>query len=158
MTRAPAIEVAGLSICGRLASLHRASFGLDAWDEDAFARLLEGPCTAALIARDDGAQAAGACGFVLVRATLDEAEILTLSVLPERRREGIASRLVGEAARLVATSGARVVFLEVAVDNTAARELYRAAGFNQVGVRRGYYERRGRAPCDALLLRLDLDP
>jgi ribosomal-protein-alanine N-acetyltransferase len=32
-----------------------------------------------------------------------------------------------------------MMFLEVAADNTAARALYAAAGYQQVGQRRGYY-------------------
>jgi ribosomal-protein-alanine N-acetyltransferase len=47
------------------------------------------------------------------------------------------------------------LFLEVRPTNEVGRRLYTGYGFNQVGVRRGYYPaRRGRE--DALVLALDL--
>ena len=44
-----------------------------------------------------------------------------------------------------------MAFLEVAEDNAAARALYRAAGWNETGRRRGYYPRPGGA-LDAITL------
>jgi [ribosomal protein S18]-alanine N-acetyltransferase len=57
--------------------------------------------------------------------------------------------LVTEAVR----RGAREAFLEVRVDNTAARSLYRGEGFEEVGLRRGYYD-GGRV--DAVTMRKNL--
>ena len=48
------------------------------------------------------------------------------------------------------------VHLEVAVDNGAALALYRRSGFEQVGRRRGYYDRGG-VSVDALVLRRALN-
>jgi ribosomal-protein-alanine N-acetyltransferase len=49
--------------------------------------------------------------------------------------------------------GARTLFLEVAQDNSAARGLYAAHGFVQIGRRANYYRRRS-GLVDALVLRL----
>jgi ribosomal-protein-alanine N-acetyltransferase len=57
--------------------------------------------------------------------------------------------LLAEAVR----RGAREAFLEVRVDNAAARALYRREGFEDVGVRRGYYD-AGRV--DAVTMRKEL--
>jgi ribosomal-protein-alanine N-acetyltransferase len=57
--------------------------------------------------------------------------------------------LLGEARR----RGAVEAFLEVRVDNEAARALYARAGFAQVGLRRGYYD-GGRV--DAVVMRREL--
>ena len=54
----------------------------------------------------------------------------------------------GRAARVV-------VFLEVRVDNPAARALYDSEGFEQIGLRRGYYD-GGRV--DAVTMRRMIDP
>jgi len=56
-----------------------------------------------------------------------------------------------------AAGGAKAVFLEVAADNAAALALYQEAGFETVGVRRGYYPRPGGGAADALNLRLALN-
>jgi ribosomal-protein-alanine N-acetyltransferase len=61
----------------------------------------------------------------------------------------LLAALVDEARR----RGARALFLEVADDNTAARRLYAARGFVQVGRRANYY-RRAAGLVDALVLRL----
>ncbi len=54
-----------------------------------------------------------------------------------QRRQGVASRLLGEF--LSDVTGA--VYLEVRESNEAARALYRRWGFSEEGVRRGYYHR-----------------
>ncbi|MFC0634059.1 ribosomal protein S18-alanine N-acetyltransferase [Brevundimonas balnearis] len=128
-----------------LARLHARAFA-DPWPEDAFAQLLAQPTTRVHAAPH---------GFILTRLTVDEAEILTLAVDPERRRAGIGRGLIDEAAAALAAEGATRLFLEVAVDNVAARALYAATGFAEAGVRRGYYARPGGA-IDALVLSREL--
>ena len=48
-----------------------------------------------------------------------------------------------------------MVLLEVRAENTAAQSLYEKAGFERIGIRRGYYRPGG---TDALVLRLRLRP
>ncbi len=67
------------------------------------------------------------------------AEILTVGVIPVARRVGVARRLVAALLAEAIRRGATECFLEVRVDNPAARELYRSEGFVDVGLRRGYY-------------------
>jgi [ribosomal protein S18]-alanine N-acetyltransferase len=88
-------------------------------------------------------EAAG--GMVLARVAADEAEILTLAVLPQQRRRGLARALLERAMQAAAERGARTMFLEVAEANRAARAVYEAAGFVEVGQRRGYYRGGGGA-------------
>lgn len=95
-------------------------------------------------------------GFILVRAVVDEAEILTLAVRPEARRRGVGADLVHAATRSARARGAERLYLEVAEDNAAALALYRSAGFAQEGRRKGYYPRRDRASAAALILSLKL--
>jgi len=91
-------------------------------------------------------------GFVLGRALAGEAELLTLAVEPARHRHGTGRRLLARFEAEAARRGADRAFLEVAADNTAARALYRAAGWGETGRRRGYYARPAGA-VDALVLR-----
>ena len=82
---------------------------------------------------------AGAEGMVLARCAADEAEILTLAVVPAARRAGRGAALLRAAQARAQARGARKMFLEVATGNLAARALYEAAGYTQVGRRPRYY-------------------
>jgi ribosomal-protein-alanine N-acetyltransferase len=127
-----------------LAAIHGACFA-DAWSADAFGRLLDSPGVFALLSQD---------GFVLARVAGGEAEILSLGVNPSARRNGQARALVMEAAARAHGDGATAMFLEVGWNNAAARGLYAALGFREVGRRKGYY--RATPPEDALTLRAEL--
>ena len=124
-----------------LAALHAACFP-DPWDAAAISALLVKPGTFAFAHED---------GFVLARAVADEAEILTLAVHPYKRGKGLGRALLQATISKVRSMGAKSVFLEVGVENPAARALYARLGFTKVGARNGYYNGG-----DALVLRLPL--
>lgn len=136
-----------------LAALHASVF-VDSWPATAFHALLQIPGTLALVALDDGRPA----GFVVARSVLDEAEIITIGVLPDHQRQGHARRLMDRVRVRMAAAGVKSLFLEVSAGNAAARALYERLGFTSVGRRKGYYERAGRPADDALVLRLYLPP
>lgn len=98
----------------------------------------------------------GDAGFLLGRAVAGEAELLTLAVVPEARRRGLARRLVNRFLYQAQLRGADSAFLEVADDNEAARTLYAGAGFVRAGRRRGYYAGPDGQDHDALVLRRSL--
>jgi ribosomal-protein-alanine N-acetyltransferase len=83
----------------------------------------------------------------------DEAEILTVGVVPEGRRQGTARRLIAALLDAARAGGAADVFLEVRVDNEAARALYESEGFASIGMRPGYYD-SGRV--DAVVMHREL--
>lgn len=78
-------------------------------------------------------------GFLLGRTVLDEAELLTLAVAPEARRQGIGAALLTGFEAEAQARGATIAFLEVAADNAAAQALYTGAGWQNAGCRRDYY-------------------
>lgn len=65
----------------------------------------------------------------------DEAEILNLAVDPGFRRRGVASALLSA----VSSRARGTIFLEVAEPNAPAIALYRKLGWEQAGLRAGYY-------------------
>ena len=134
---------------GVLAAMHALCFAKP-WVEEDFVRLLATPGSAALIAvssRDDGEPA----GFILWRCAADEAEIITLGVVPAERRGKLGAALV-EAAMARSRTRAKAVFLEVAVDNWAARRLYGSLGFLEIDRRQKYYK-VGASSTDAIVYR-----
>lgn len=130
----------------RLAALHAAAFA-EPWGAAAFESLLGQAGVYAVEGPD---------GFILMRAVADEAEVLTLAVRPQARRQGLGSRLVEDAAIEAVARGAVRLLLEVAADNAPALAVYVQAGFVEVGRRPGYYARPHGGQRDALLLALNL--
>lgn len=124
----------------------------DAWPCPSIAEILAMPGVFCFVA----AAAGRPCGFALCRIAADEAEVLSLGVVPEARRKGAARRLLRAGLRCAAEHAVRRVYLEVASDNVAARGLYCGCGFETVAVRANYYNDRGSPPRDALVLALDL--
>jgi len=94
-------------------------------------------------------------GFALALDLREECEILSLGVLPERRREGVGMALLDSVCVEARRRSAECIVLEVAVDNIAALALYAVRGFIPVGRRGNYYRRLGHS-ADALVLRLAL--
>jgi ribosomal-protein-alanine N-acetyltransferase len=78
-------------------------------------------------------------GYIGMLRSLDDAHITTLAVDPAWQRYGIATRLLGTAARAAIARGCSNLTLEVRVSNKGAQELYRRFGFVPAGVRKGYY-------------------
>ncbi|HUB44190.1 MAG TPA: ribosomal protein S18-alanine N-acetyltransferase [Acetobacteraceae bacterium] len=128
-----------------MAEIHAASFPpREAWEEDAFALQLVMPGVFGLIHPHGG--------LLLARVTMNEAEVLTLAVAPEARRQGIARALLAAAMATAKRQDACEMFLEVAVGNASAQALYKRAGFTEAGRRPRYYADGG----DALVLRAPL--
>ncbi|AQS86018.1 ribosomal-protein-alanine N-acetyltransferase [Acetobacter aceti] len=119
------------------ATLHATAFAETArWTEDAFTQLFATPGTEALLASVEEEPV----GFILVRSVLDEAEILTLAVVPEWRRHGIARKLLQRLEQELDQKQVRKLFLEVSTTNTPAKKLYTSTGFITAGIRKRYYE------------------
>jgi len=82
-------------------------------------------------------------GFVGFWVMAGEAHITSIAVRTKYRRRGIGELLLIAAIEQSMAFNADVVTLEVRVSNTGAQALYVKYGFNQVGVRKGYYLDRG---------------
>jgi ribosomal-protein-alanine N-acetyltransferase len=78
-------------------------------------------------------------GYLIVSRYVDAWHVMNLAVAPDRRRRGIARRLLEELFALNAGDTQRGYTLEVRVSNSDAIRLYEQMGFRRHGVRRGYY-------------------
>jgi ribosomal-protein-alanine N-acetyltransferase len=88
------------------------------------------------LARDKGRQIVGFCSFWRV---LDELHINNLAVVPQYRRQGVATALLRRVMDEAARFGIRRTMLEVRRSNAAARQLYERFGFVVAGTRSNYY-------------------
>lgn len=143
------VSAAGPAFFPVFAALHRECFAR-CWDEAAFAGLFDTPGTFGLIAADDEGVPLGLC---LYRVVADQAEILTICVLPAARGTGAGRALIVEAGADAAARGAERLFLEVSVNNPAARRLYAATGFAAIGLRKNYYKEQ----VDGIMIPVDAE-
>jgi ribosomal-protein-alanine N-acetyltransferase len=129
---APCIRPIGAEWSAECAAIHATSFAYP-WQEADFEQL-----------------------FVASGVAAGEAEILTIAVLPQWRRRGIATSLLAPHLSGLAATRVNRLFLEVDAENTAARALYANFGFEQVGERKPYYRTAGARLAGALVMRRDL--
>lgn len=121
------------------------------WTREQFLLGLERGAFHILGIRERGVLIAYAAYSVIV----DEMELMNIGVHPFYRRNGHAAALMGEMLRRCEERGVVAGFLEVRTSNRGAIALYKRFGFEQKGVRKGYYPDNGE---DALLFRKDFTP
>ena len=140
MTAAIVVQRATLADAPLMAAIHATSFDQPSdrpWDEAAMAQLISNPGVICLIGSVTGKDSGG---LLIARRAADEAELLTLGVMPACRRTGLGRALLTRAIDDLRASGAAQLFLEVADGNASALALYRSLGAAPVGRRPGYYE------------------
>jgi ribosomal-protein-alanine N-acetyltransferase len=139
---------------GAVMDLERKLFPDDPWTAEMFTEEIVQPATTRtyVVAADETRPLAGYAGMMFVPGGT-QADVLTIAVHPDCWGRGIGSLLLGTLIEAARERGCGEVFLEVREDNGRARGLYRRRGFEEIGVRRGYYQPSG---VDAIVMRKDL--
>ena len=78
-------------------------------------------------------------GFCIFSYIKEEAEIITMSVLPKYQNKGIGFLILKELEEFLLKTNCKKIFLEVATNNLNAIHLYRKAGFKKCGIRKNYF-------------------
>ncbi len=98
-------------------------------------------------------------GYGIMSLGAGEAHILNVCVRDDFRCRGIGRRLLVYLLDRARSAGMYEAFLEVRPSNTIASRLYFSLGFEQVGIRRGYYQATvGREDASVLRRHLTADP
>ena len=123
------------------------------WTAEGFLECLAGGsrCRVAFAGKPDDV-----AGYCITHQALDEAEVYTIAVRRDYRRQGVGRALLREALEAARLNAARVIFLEVRITNASARALYESEAFQQVGLRRGYYKKADGSREDAVLMAREL--
>lgn len=120
--------------------IEHASFRKDAYDRNLFADFHHKCGDLFLVA--EGTERV--CGYMLTctrsREGTQTAEVVSVAVAPEARREGIASALMDSTLRRLRRRRVRRLSLAVKVTNRRAVAFYRKYGFVQIRVLPRYYE------------------
>ncbi|KAF3976949.1 MAG: ribosomal protein S18-alanine N-acetyltransferase [Methylococcales symbiont of Iophon sp. n. MRB-2018] len=94
-------------------------------------------------------------GYSIVSMAVGEAHIMNICVDPDVQKQGVGAKLLENMIDR-ARKKAETIFLEVRPSNEAAISLYKKRGFNEIGVRKGYYPAVDGVREDAVMLALDL--
>lgn len=88
-------------------------------------------------------------GYVGVWAIVDEGHITNVAVDPQFRQMQVGSALIKTMLQATIDLGLKCHTLEVRAGNEPAKALYRKFGFEEAGIRKGYYEDNGE---DAIIM------
>ena len=78
-------------------------------------------------------------GYAVLMMVLDEAHLLNISVAQSHQGQGWGRYLLVQMMAIGREKGGRNMFLEVRPSNHSALGLYESMGFNEMGIRPGYY-------------------
>lgn len=115
------------------------------WSRQGFLDALQMDSTRYLVAECDGT----ICGYCGYYRSFEEAEIVNVAVAKNSRRKKLAYELLCRLLEEGEAEGVSGFFLEVRAHNEPAIALYKKLGFQEVGVRKGFYEQPRE---DALLM------
>lgn len=116
-----------------VASIEEMSFSLP-WSLESLELMLTEQASA-LVALEDGR----VLGYVGMMCVLDEGQIINVAVHPDARRRGVGRRLMEAAETYAKERGIVFLSLEVRESNIAARSLYSSLGWEEQGIRKGFY-------------------
>jgi [ribosomal protein S18]-alanine N-acetyltransferase len=123
------------------------------WSASIFRSEIVSPISRVLVAKFGHDPGAWVTGYLVYWQVFDEIHLHNIAVRRDMRRQGIASRLLGEAVRSSRLGGAKWLTLEVRRSNLIAQRFYEKFGFSVRGIRPGYYTD---ASEDALIMWADL--
>ncbi|OZG49940.1 ribosomal protein S18-alanine N-acetyltransferase [Bombiscardovia coagulans] len=122
-----------------LAELEKEVFGADAWTVGMLQQEFNAPARTYLLYEDaDGIAAYGGFWY-----DGQDAELMTIGVSQNFRRQGLARQLLAQLIARAGSQGAKRMLLEVRVDNEPALNLYSSFGFQRLGLRKRYYQPEG---------------
>ena len=123
-----------------LVSMERVLFADSPWSMGQFKEEFKGVPNSRyfMVATNDQDQIVGYAA-VLVVAPGVEADVLTVAVLPEYARQGIATHFMGELEKWSQEKQALAMMLEVGTENTRAIALYEKLGYQTIATRKNYY-------------------
>ncbi|MDZ7823995.1 MAG: ribosomal protein S18-alanine N-acetyltransferase [Ahrensia sp.] len=138
-----------------ISAIHAKTFD-PSWSDGEFQALINTAHISGLIMRTPHNRGGEIVGFVLMRAVVGEAEILTIAIEPKWQQRGVGHALMESVVKELKAKDISSLFLEVAEANWNAVKLYQRLGFEQVATRKNYYHLREGVKSNALVMRRDV--
>ena len=137
-------------VLAQLAQIESELFVHDAWSAAQINSLLAQPFNHIIYATDELNQRL--VGYCFYSHIFEDAEILKIGTCRDYQKQGIASQLLTAMAQMCQATGAERVLLEVREDNYAAIAFYQKHEFEQIAVRKNYYDNHDTTKTHALIM------
>lgn len=119
----------------QVAAIEKECFRLP-WSEKGFEDALAGEDNIFLVLEEEGK----ICGYLGVYVSFEEGEITNVAVASSERNRGFGKSLVKACIQEAAKCGVARLVLEVRVSNASAIHVYESCGFENLGIRKGFYD------------------
>ena len=117
-----------------IAQIEKECFSLP-WSEASFEDSLAREDTVFLVCEDTEV-----VGYVGMYLSFEEGEITNVAVTPSCRKRGCGNLLMEAIKQEAKARDAQCIILEVRVSNAPAISLYKKHGFEEIGIRKNFYE------------------
>ena len=121
----------------RVAQIESSAFSTP-WEATTFRHLLDRPGAVLLVLEVPPARVAG---YAVLWCIQDQGELANIAVIPEFRNRQLGAYLLDRVLDEARERTVATLYLEVRVSNFRARSMYASRGFEEIGVRRDYYEK-----------------
>ena len=108
------------------------------WEAATFRLLLDRPGAVLLVLEVPPDRVAG---YAVLWCIQDQGELANIAVIPEFRNRQLGAYLLDRVLDEARERTVESLYLEVRVSNFRARSMYASHGFEEIGVRRDYYEK-----------------
>lgn len=142
-------------VLAQLAQIESKLFVHDAWSAAQINSLLAQPFNHIIYATDELNQQL--IGYCIYSHIFEDVEILRIGTCLDYQQQGIASQLLTAIAQMCQVAGAERMLLEVREDNYAALAFYQKHGFEQIAVRKNYYDNHDMTKTHALIMQRKLN-
>lgn len=123
------------------------------WSEKSFLDSIHREDTVFLVCADDAQTQPVIAGYIGMYISFDEGEITNVAVSPSYRKRGCGFLLMEAAKKEALAQNAESILLEVRKSNFPAISLYKKMGFEDIGIRKNFYEHPIE---DAILMKVGL--
>jgi len=133
------IEQAKLNDLDVLYRIERECFTSEAFTKEHIAYLVKSPNAVSLVAKANHEILGFIVGMIENYGRVKVGHVYTIDVVPKHRRVGVGLRLLDELEHVFLERGVKTSYLEVRIDNKAARELYRKKGYIELEPLENFY-------------------
>ena len=142
-------------VLAQLAQIEFELFVHDAWSVAQINSLITQPFNHIIYATDELNQRL--VGYCFYSHIFEDSEILRIGTCLDYQQQGIASQLLTAMAQMCQVAGAERVLLEVREDNYDALAFYQKHGFEQIAIRKNYYDNHDMTKTHALIMQRKLN-
>jgi len=133
------IEQASLNDLDALHRIERECFTVEAFTREQILYLLKSPNAVSLVAKKEQEIVGFIIGMIENYGGVKVGHVYTIDVALKHRRAGLGLRLLDELEHVFFDRGVKTIYLEVRIDNEAARALYRKKGYTELEPLENFY-------------------